>query len=98
MWKFYFDSFYYHFIFILFNTPTFLAQLVGVIEYTHTISSEVQAHPQMSVLLWLKTIRWWGSSNAWALGNVKPTFIAIALRSTLAGVVAPEKVLYMGQI
>ena len=38
----------------------------------------------MSLLIWCKTIWWWGSSNAGVLGNTKYPFIVIAPRSTLA--------------
>ena len=37
-----------------------------------------------SVLIWLKIIWWWGSSNAVALGTEEYPIIAIAPRSTLA--------------
>ena len=39
-----------------------------------------------------------GFSNVRTLGNEEKPFIGIALRSTLAGVVAPNRVLSMGQI
>ena len=41
----------------------------------------------------------WGSfSDAGVLGNAEHTFITTAPMSTLAGVVAPDRVLSMGQI
>ena len=40
-------------------------------------------HPQRVSCIWYKTIWWWGSSNAGALGNVDYPFIAIVPRSTL---------------
>ena len=39
-----------------------------------------------------------GSSNAGALGNTEYPFIPIAQGPLSPGVVAPNKVLYMGQI
>ena len=54
--------------------------------------------PQRVSLIWHKTIWWWLSMNAGALGNAKCPFIAIALRSTLTGVVIPDRLLSMGQI
>ena len=47
--------------------------------------------------IWHKTIWWWDSCNAGALGNVEYPFIAIAPRFWL-GVVVRDKVLFMGQI
>ena len=44
----------------------------------------VTPQPQQVSWIWHKTIWWWGSSNAGALGNVEYPFIAIAPRSTLA--------------
>ena len=46
---------------------------------------------QGMTLIW-----WWGSNDTGALGNVKYPFIAIAPRSTLAGVVAPDRAISMG--
>ena len=46
--------------------------------------------PQWVSCIWHKTTWWWGPSDAGALGNAEHPFIAIAPRSTLAGVVAPD--------
>ena len=46
--------------------------------------------------LWHKKFWWWGSSNAGALGNAEYPFIAIPPRSTLTGMVAPDRALSMG--
>ena len=48
------------------------------------LCKEVEPPTQWESWIWHKTIWWWGSSNAGALGNVEHLFIAIAPRSTLA--------------
>ena len=54
--------------------------------------------PQWVSWIWHKTIWWWESSNAGALGNAKYPFIAITSRSTLAWSGTPDRVLSMGPI
>ena len=48
--------------------------------------------------IWYYTMRWWGSSNAGALGNAEYPFITIALWSTLSRNGSTCRVLSMGQI
>ena len=48
--------------------------------------------------IWDKTIWKWGSSNAGALGNAGYPFIATLPGPLWLGVVAPDRVLSMGQI
>ena len=53
----------------------------------------------MTVLDMKLRIWWWGSINAGALGNAEYSFIAIAPWSIFwPGVVAPDRVLSMGEI
>ena len=56
------------------NLKIFFVQSAGGVEYPH----------QWVFWIWHKTIWWWSSCDAGALGNVEKTFIAIAPRSTLA--------------
>ena len=60
----------------------FFAQSAGAVEYTDCFYAE-ELHPLNECPVWHKTIRWWGSSDAGALGNVEYLFIATASRSTL---------------
>ena len=45
--------------------------------------------------IWHKTLWWWSSSDAGALGNAEYFFIAIAPRPLWVGVVAPDRTLSM---
>ena len=59
---------------------------------------EVKLPPQKVSWIWHQTIWRWGSSNAGALRNAEHPFIAIAPRSILARMVAPDRFLSIGQI
>ena len=54
------------------------------IHQLHLCSGVKKTKKQWLSWIWHKAIRWWGSSNAEALGKAEYSFIAIAPRSTLA--------------
>ena len=69
------------------NNFSHVAQSARAIKYTDYNSADgyPPSHTHQWVSwIWHKTIWWWGSSYAGALGNVEHPFIAIASRSTLA--------------
>ena len=76
--------------------PREFAQLAGAVEYTDCISAEELDPLDECPVYDIKIIWWWGSSNAWTVGNAEYPFIAIAPRSSLTRVVPPEIILSMG--
>ena len=54
--------------------------------------------PQRVSWIWHETIWWWGSCNAWALGNRSTSSLLSLLGSLCPRGVAPERALSMGQI
>ena len=74
-----------------------MAQSAGAIRYTDCTSADgvwptTNECPVMTLRILI------GSSNDGALGSAEYSFIAIAPRSTLPGVVAPDRALSMDQI
>ena len=65
----------------LFNCPVGLGCRIHRLHLSRGVSPP--PHQWVS-LIWHKTIWWWGSSNAAALGNAKYPFIAIASSSNVA--------------
>ena len=80
---------------------TFIVGPVGWSRRMHQmhLCRGVRLPPPWVSSIWHKSIWWWGSSNAGALGNAEYLFIAFTLRCLLwFGVVPPDKVLSTGQI
>ena len=77
---------YFSYLFISAHlSQSVLAQSDEAVEYIHCFSAEGNPTPHQWVSwIWYYTIWWWGSSNAWALGNAQYPFIAITPKSTLA--------------
>ena len=77
---------------------THVAQSAGAIEYTDCTSAEGLDPPHLVSLIWHKAIWWWGSIIGRSLGMPSTSSLPLLQGLLWLRVVAPDRVLFMGQI